>query len=222
MLWNETPVFIVDFEGSKSSGILEYGMVHLAEGKVIGTATRLCRPVGAVRPADTRLHGIAAESAADCAPFYTEWETFIGIRRQGPLGGHFTGAENHLLKAVWPYPPPSPDFARPGMEINDWGPWIDTGRLYGNLFPDLQTAALADLIALFGLQDELDALGASHCPKERRRFHAALYDALASALLLLSLARRDELACATLAWLLRMSCGKSRRVGLAQRRLWET
>ncbi len=44
-----------------------------------------------------------------------------------------------------------------------------------------------------------------HCPPERRRYHAALYDALAGALLLLTLLRRPELGSATIPWLLQMS-----------------
>jgi len=45
-----------------------------------------------------------------------------------------------------------------------------------------------------GLQPELDALAVQHCPAGRGHYHAALYDALAGALLLASLAREPALA----------------------------
>ena len=56
-----------------------------------------------------------------------------------------------------------------------------------------------------GLSAELEKAGRGHCPAERRRYHAALYDALAGALLLRALLQRPELAQATIPWLLQMS-----------------
>lgn len=87
----------------------------------------------------------------------------------------------------------------------EWGPWIDTGRLYPQFYPTLASAKLGDLVAVFGLQERLDALAAEHCPADRRRYHAALYDALAGALLLGRLAAEPTLAERSLAWLLEMS-----------------
>ena len=57
----------------------------------------------------------------------------------------------------------------------------------------------------FALVDELEAMATLHCPPERRRYHAALYDALASALLLRAALRRPEFAGATIPWLLQLS-----------------
>ena len=98
------------------------------------------------------------------------------------------------MKSVWPYPRNSPDFARPGERMIEWGPWIDSARLYAQLYPEIGTGRLEMLVGKCGLQRELDALALQHCPAERRRFHAALYDALAGALLLVSLAREPRLA----------------------------
>ncbi|MBI3875845.1 MAG: 3'-5' exonuclease, partial [Verrucomicrobia bacterium] len=92
-----------------------------------------------------------------------------------------------------------------GREANEWGPWIDTGRLYGQLTPEGDSAKLEALVLAFGLQSELDALAAQLCPAPRRQYHAALYDALAGALLLRALLRRPEYASATIPWLLQMS-----------------
>ena len=205
MPWSDQLIHFVDFEGSVASGILEYGVVTLRGREIVGAQTRLCRATGRVRDEDAALHGIEASSVADHAPFGDDFEVFARLRETGPLAAHFANAENTLIKAVWPYPRTSPDFARPGAAVTEWGPWIDTGRLYPQLYPSLTSAKLADLVAAFALQSRLDALAAEHCPAERRRYHAALYDALAGALLLLRLAEEPSLAAQSVAWLLEMS-----------------
>jgi DNA polymerase-3 subunit epsilon len=205
MAWVDQPVFFVDFEGSRTSGILEYGVVTLLGGRVVETATRLCAATGRVRPEDEAVHGLSAAAVAANAPFAEDWERFAGWRERGPLAAHFAGVENVLLKSVWPYPRNSPDFARPGERVIDWGPWIDTASIYQQLFPRGESSRLQSLVAAGGLQLELDALAATHCPPNRRNYHAALYDALAGALLLAALARDPQLARLTPMQLLALS-----------------
>ena len=64
---------------------------------------------------------------------------------------------------------------------------------------------MAEVVVVFGLQGQLDELAERHCPPDRRRYHAALYDALAGALLLTRLAAEPSLADQSCAWLLEMS-----------------
>ena len=66
-------------------------------------------------------------------------------------------------------------------------------------------------MAAAGLQPELDALAAEHCPPDRRRYHAALYDALAGALLLAVLARDPAVAGLSTMQLLALSTLDGRR-----------
>jgi DNA polymerase III epsilon subunit-like protein len=205
MAWTEQLIHFVDFEGSVASGILEYGVVTMRGAEVVETHTRLCQATGRVRAEDAALHGIEATAVAEAAPFAEDFEVFAKWRETGPLAAHFANAENTLIKAVWPYPRTSPDFARPGAVITEWGPWIDTGRLYPQFYPTLASAKLGELVAAFGLQAKLNELAEAHCPPERRRYHAALYDALAGALLLGRLADEPTLAGQTCAWLLAMS-----------------
>ena len=47
--WTEQPIFFVDFEGSRASGILEFGVAEVRRGRVVSVRTRLCRPAGPVR-----------------------------------------------------------------------------------------------------------------------------------------------------------------------------
>jgi DNA polymerase III epsilon subunit-like protein len=203
--WTEQPIFFVDFEGSRTSGILEYGVVTLFGGRIVATQTRLCHPIGPVRVEDAAVHGLEAPDLEAHAPFTDEWDYFADLRERGPLAAHYAGVENALLKSVWPYPRNSPDFARPGERVIEWGPWIDSARLYAQLYPRLGSYGLGALVAAGGLQAELTELAAVHCPPGRRRFHAALYDALAGALLLGSLARDPQLATLTTMQLLALS-----------------
>jgi DNA polymerase-3 subunit epsilon len=205
MHWTNTPIHFIDFEGSAASGILEFGVVTLVGGEIAATRTRLCPATGRISAADAAVHGLREPDLWEAAPFNDEWEYFAGLRASGPLAAHFAQAENHLLRTVWAYPRSGPDFARPGKTATEWGPWIDTGRLYPQFFPALGDGKLEELVAAGGLQAKLDALGAAHCPAGRRQYHAALYDALGGALLLRAFLQRPEFAAATIPWLLQMS-----------------
>lgn len=221
MSWVDQSIHFVDFEGSRTSGILEYGVAEVLGGKITGTSTRLCRAIGRVWAEDVAVHGLEEKTLAGHAPFSDEWEYFAGLRERGPLAAHYAGVENGLLKSVWPYPRNSPDFARPGESVIEWGPWIDSARLYAQFYPRLDSGRLESLVAACGLQAELDELARAHCPPERRRYHAALYDALAGALLLASLAREPRLAELTVMQLLAFSTlDGEKRDALQQRNLF--
>ena len=219
--WIEQPIFFVDFEGSRASGILEFGVVEVHRGRIVSTRTRLCRAMGAVRAEDVAVHGLRAEALVALAPFSDEWSYFSSLRELGPLAAHYAGVENGLLKSVWPYPRNVPDFARPGARIVDWGPWADSARLYEQLYPKFESGGLAALVQSVDGQAELDALAAEHCPAGRRRYHAALYDALAGAWLLTALARDPQVAGLSTMQLLALSTLNPRkRDALQQRELF--
>src|SRR5688500_7622871 len=102
--WIDQTIFFVDFEGSRSSGVIEYGVVGLLRGEIFETKTRLCRATGAVRREDTAVHGLSGEMLCGQSAFADEWEYFADLRERGPLAAHYAGVENALLKSVWPYP----------------------------------------------------------------------------------------------------------------------
>ena len=221
MIWTENPIFFVDFEGSRASGVLEYGVATLLGGKVVETKTRMCGATGPVSPQDTEIHGLGVEALKGAAPLSADWEYFAGLRERGPLAAHYAGAENSLLKSVWPYPRRSPDFVWPGEWIVDWGPWIDSARLFGQLYPRFESGRLEALVAAAGLQAELDSHAALHSPPGRRRYHAALYDAIAGALLLGMLARMPQCAGLSLGQLLALSTlDGEKRDRMSQGELW--
>lgn len=221
MAWTQQPIFFVDFEGSRSSGILEYGVATVLDGRVVDTRTVLCGPTGTVRLEDVAVHGLTEAKLADRLPFADNWEYFASLRERGPLAAHYAGVENALLKSVWPYPRNSPDFARPGERVIDWGPWVDTARIYGQLYPQFASGGLADLVSAAGLQRQLDGLALEHCPDDRRHYHAALYDALAGAVLLGALAHDSQLARMSVMQLMALSTlDGTKRDALQQRELF--
>lgn len=237
MSWTQHPIHFLDFEGNRTSGVLEYGMVQVVGGAIGWTRTRLCAAIGRVSAEETAVHGLRSADVVGAAPLAADWDDFVGWREAGPFAAHFAGVENGLLKSVWPHPRRVPDFARPGDTTVEWGPWVDTAALYAPAAaavaapaaaaarsgegPAVLSGELAQRVAALGLQSELDALAAVHCPPERRRYHAALYDALAGALLLVRLARAPEWAALSLPQMLFLSTRHAgRREELAQGRLW--
>lgn len=189
MKWTDVPVHVIDFEGSARAGILEFGVVTLRGGEISDAHTRVCRPAGAIGAAEARVHGLAAPQLASAEPFASEWARFAGLRETGVLAAHFSATENSLLRAAWPCPRVSPDFLRPGHHLAEWGPWIDTGRLAVEARRGDAGAGLADVVRALELEAALEQAAGTWCPATRGRFHCALFDALACALVLQALAR---------------------------------
>lgn len=200
--WTDTPVHVIDFEGSRATGIVEYGVVTLHRGQVTATATRICKAEAPVPDIEARVHGISTAEADAAAPFAQERAAFFALRESGALCAHNAHVETHLLKRYWPYPRLVPDLLQPGRQVADWGPWIDTLRVYELVFPMLDDHGVRALIQAFDLQAQLDIFAADYCPPKRRHYHCALYDALATALLLTHLGRLPGYEQLTLDWLL--------------------
>lgn len=200
--WTDVPIHVIDFEGSRSTGIVEYGVVTLHRGGIVRALTRICRPDAPVPGAEARVHGITEGFAADAEPFSGDRVLFFDLRESGAFCAHNAHVEKHLLKRYWPYPRLAPDFLNPGRRTADWGPWMDTLRLYELVFPMLPDHGVRGLVEAFGLQPQLDIHAGDHCPAGRRRYHCALYDALAAALLLTQLGRLPGYERLSLDWLL--------------------
>lgn len=202
MSWMQTPVHVMDFEGTRRSGVLEFGVVTFWQGTITACRTRLCRAEGVVAEADRRVHRIHEADTQGCAPFSEEWDYFVGLRRTGLLAAHSAAVESGMLRAVWPCPPPCPDFLAPGTPCSTWGPWVDTCALAGRLYPGLPAYGLGELVGALQLKPALEQLVAAHCPPARATPHCALYDALAATLILASVSQNPLWCGRPLAWLL--------------------
>lgn len=213
-------IHVIDFEGSRTSGIVEYGVVTLLGTSIESTATRICSPSGPLSNTDIIKHGISEECASIEVSFESEWERFARLRQTGPLCAHNASVEDGLLRSLWSYPRQSPDFTEATESIASWGPWLDTLHIYRQLYPRLESYKLQDLIDLFGLKPELEDIAKLYCPATRIGFHCALYDALACALLLLRLFSQPELKKINIPWLLLQSTASAeKRANFVQQEL---
>lgn len=216
----DTPIHVIDFEGSRQSGVVEYGYVTLEHGEIVDAQTRICAPVGTISDMDRIQHGISEDRAASEPLFEAEWPLFAGLREAGPFCAHNASVEDGFLRAVWSCPRTSPNFSEPGQTIASWGPWLDTLYLYRRIYPQLGSHKLQGLIELFDLQAALDSKAATMCPDSRQHYHCALYDALASALLLCRLAEEPSLKEASLRWLfLQSAASEAARDTMGQQEL---
>jgi DNA polymerase III epsilon subunit-like protein len=221
LYWDEIPIHVIDFEGGPQCGIVEFGVVTLKGDSIESVATRVCRPKAHIPKNEQAVHGIDSRSANQTLPFQDEWDQFAGLRETGPLSAHFASAENTMLRSVFPYPRQSPSWVEPDRMVATWGPWVDTGSLYRELGDNRSSLKLEDLVLRYELQGELDALARTQCPKGRQSYHCALYDALASALLLTFYCREFADDRLTLTRLLARSQGNAlKRQKVEQRELF--
>lgn len=199
--WTEVPIHVVDFEGSLRTGVVEYGVATLLGGDVINTSTRLHVARTPVPAIDTQCHGLSEKHLKGLPPFESEWDHWVSLRKTGLFAAHNAAVESGLLRTTWPRPSAVPSYVDAQVEVAEWGPWIDTCRLARAWLPSLGDYRLNSLVAVFRLGGRLDALAAKHCPPDRRKYHCALYDALAAALVLRALCASEGRSAATLAQL---------------------
>jgi DNA polymerase III epsilon subunit-like protein len=209
----DTPIHVIDFEGSLRTGVVEFGAATLMNGAIVAARTRLCAPVAKIPPEESRVHGISEASASRQAPFSDESAYFMQLRETGPLCAHNASFERHLIKSVWPYPRLSPDFVNKGRAVADWGPFIDTFRLYELVFPTIPEHGLQNLVETFELGNRLDETAEKYCPANRRKYHCALYDAIGAALLLANLCALPGYEGVSLEWLIAESQPQDSGVG---------
>lgn len=203
--WTEIPIHVVDFEGSGRTGVVESGVATLLGGEIITTCTSLHAARGAVPSIDTQCHGLSQRDLAGATPFEAEWDRWVSLRRTGVLAAHNATVEAGLLRATWPRPSVVPSYVGDVTPVAEWGPWIDTCRLARAWVPTLGEYGLSSLVSGLRLAPRLDALASQHCPPGRRRYHCALYDALAAALILRALGGLDGRSMAPISLLVRDS-----------------
>ena len=188
-------IHIIDFEGSAQTGVLEWGIVSIRGEDLLEAKTRLCGTYYSIDAIDSQQHGITSELVEECPNFAYDFDLFAQLRKSGPLCAHNASVEDRFLKNTWSHTRQSPDFSNPKEHhlLTSWGPWLDTLSIYRHLYPDIESYRLNALIQLFDLEDKLMQLANLYCPAERIRYHCALYDSLASALLLQRLFSLEEL-----------------------------
>ncbi|MDR2806566.1 MAG: hypothetical protein LBB11_00180 [Puniceicoccales bacterium] len=215
------PVHVIDFEGNRAYGIIEYGLVTLENSQIVAVVCDYCRPqyspavaqfFGHLRfPENTALttfadclslfkerrqrgvfcaHNATVEDRLLCQyDFYCEpcpTEEIVGEPDKKPYLSEFTGNTSNLKKFLGPTKD-SLRFASPsGTAIKpiSWGPWIDTHKIYKKYYPIAKSYGVKALIQHFRLEKKLENLAHKYDRGQKLSFHTALYDALATTLLL--------------------------------------
>ncbi|MDR0647357.1 MAG: 3'-5' exonuclease [Puniceicoccales bacterium] len=187
------PIYVIDFEGSLAGGIVEYGIVGILLDKgIFETRTRLCQTNVPIAVNEYRCHGISDRELVHHPPFSQDLELFIKARQHGIFCAHNAAFENQLLSRYCPVLEIEKSFESCDKKDAGWGPWLDTYGLYKHFLPRKVDCGLSHLISMLHLETDLNALANKFCPSVRKKYHCALYDALASALLLLKFARMPQ------------------------------
>lgn len=183
----EPALTVIDFEGSRDTGVVEAGIV-VVDGNAVGhCVTELYSPHRGVPVEDERRHGLNDAGLEGCPRFQERYATMVEFRRRGVFCAHNASVEDNLLRSHFSRPPIVPDWRRPSSGCAEWSPWIDTLTIYRRLYPKLPDYRLGSLISLFGQQERLEDHAEQFCPPARRNYHCALFDALASACLIMRL-----------------------------------
>lgn len=180
---NETPIYAIDFEGSKSIGIVEYGIAEILGGKITRTFSAVCAPKKSIPLKDAKFFGISNEFAQKFAPFEAHCELFSELRARGIFAAHNHSTEDSLLRCHIPSPGRVKDFLN-GRDTLAWAPWLDSRKFAKFLNPSLSSEKLSDSILQLNLSDKLSLCAEKFCDKTRAKWHCALFDAIASALII--------------------------------------
>ena len=199
-----TPIFMIDFEGSRKIGVVEYGAVKISGGEIVSARTGICRPRLPIPPRDAQFFGIDNANTLNRPSFSQEVEIFAQMRRDGILASHNSAVEDSLLRDAMPSPGTVPDHVSGGYSCQ-WGPWLDTLSLCRRIFPGLPCGKLSGLTETLNLSAKLENAAKKLCPPKRRKWHCALYDALAASLILIWICSRDGFGEVSLPWLLKHS-----------------
>jgi DNA polymerase-3 subunit epsilon len=168
----DLPIHVIDFEGNRQLGIAEWGVVSLIGQKISNVRTQLCPSF--FSPEKAPLH---------CVDFKQNAAYFLQLRRTGIFCSHSWSIEDNLLRHYWASPGYVPSFTSTSR-VTTWGPWLDTYAIWTHMTPGLISYNLMELIQRHALRDALQQAASEYCPPDRAHPHAALYDALAAALLL--------------------------------------
>ena len=146
----------------------QIGMVSLKGGKVdAGSMFERLLRVEANRPFNPHAPGRHAQLRGEIAVAPTPQELWFNIRprlTEFPLCAHNVATEKKFTRLMAP--------------MHRFGPWIDTLRIARKVWPGCPSYTLEDLIVMLDLKPKVDALCAG------KEAHDALYDAVASAMLL--------------------------------------
>ncbi|MBR1843399.1 MAG: 3'-5' exonuclease, partial [Opitutales bacterium] len=153
-------VYVVDFEGSLATGILEYGLVGIdsIEG-IFSAETAFCKNRGRISDAEFAQHHISEERVARCEDFINVVPKFVELRKGGFFCAHNAAFENALLNSYCPVVLNACSVGA-GSQAS-CGPWLDTCVLYKKYVKQVLWGQIPS-IARGQTVGDIDAEGALH------------------------------------------------------------
>ncbi len=127
-----------------------------------------------------KVHGITKEDLADAPSLLSLWPECKNRLKDAVVVAHGRGTEKRFLRAF------------PG---HGFGPWVDTLQLARALWPELEDHSLGALC------DKLDLTAAIQELVPDKNWHDALFDAIASLILLVHIIELHQLADQDVEWL---------------------
>lgn len=182
---NDIPIYAIDFEGSKTLGIVEFGIVGILDGEIFESHSAICSPKKQISKTDAKFFDISNELANRYAPFESHCDLFSSLRSNGIFAAHNFATEDSLIRSHIPSPGRVKNHFT-SCDTLTWSPWLDSRIFAKFLNPSLESEKLSDVIASLNLNDELQTYAQKICKKNRAKWHRALFDALASALIIKS------------------------------------
>jgi len=166
----EVPFVAIDFEAAGAArgmtdAPVQVGMASM-RGCEIDTGSffrSFIKPGHEVAWTAQRVHGIGPETVEDAPMLGELWPELQQRLGNAVVVAHGAPTEKRYLRAF------------PG---HGFGPWVDTLWLARKVLPDAQSHRLGDLVELLGMEGVLTEM----CPG--LQWHDALYDAVASLLIL--------------------------------------
>lgn len=120
-----------------------------------------------------KVHGIQDEDIVGSPPLSQLWPRIRDALQNRVVVAHGAGTEKRFLRA---------------FPFHGFGPWVDTLKVSQAAFPEAESHSLENLVTMLELNEEVDAL----CPDAH--WHDALYDSIASLVLLRATVSHCQLA----------------------------
>ena len=148
-------ILTLDFEGSINNGRREIGAILSNDTQIIN------------------FHDFDIEDEIDCKNML---QSIISSDVDFIIS-HNIQTEKNLLKMYLPFPPKKNRFGE-----FEWGPWLDTRKVYSFLYPNIKNYELTNLTELF-IKNESVLLTEKYCKVRKAKQHHALFDAICAFLL---------------------------------------
>tara|TARA_B110000908_G_C10265053_1_gene462981 strand:+ start:2661 stop:3299 length:639 start_codon:yes stop_codon:yes gene_type:complete len=116
-----------------------------------------------------QVHGITKEQLTDAPKLMLLWPDIKRRLHGNVVVAHGHGTEKRFLRA---------------FPAHGFGPWVDTLHLARAAYPNLNDYSLGSICSTLELEEKISTLSAAASPNDQLTWHDALYDSIASIVLL--------------------------------------